>query len=377
MRTIHKAIGVAAAMAIAGCGGAAGGSVQFTASGEVLALGGYAFPPATPDDPAFSDGWEIRFTKFIGVFDKVTLSENPDSMPSDQSKTGKLVAEIDLHRGGPLAGKGGTDEQAYPIEMVANQNKNGGAAFDPTLRYAFGFDSVPATASTQLINIDAGDTDYAAMVQNGWNVLYVGTATWKGDSTCTQTGGVAGQAALDSLPKTVTFRLGFTTPTTYLNCQNPDNDPAAGLNGEDHERGVQVKAGQNIAQVTFHTDHPFWESFTHDTPAHFDQLAALAKKQPDNSYLVTVDDAVGVNYTAFKAPNGTALPWHACQPGYMPPNTNAQMGFDSLSIPYSPGGDPAAAERDYRDYLAYDQSTQGHLNSDGLCFVQRHYPSPQ
>ena len=28
------------------------------------------------------------------------------------------------------------------------------------------------------------------------------------------------------------------------------------------------------------------------------------------------------------------------------------------------------------DYMTYDQSTQGHLNSDGLCFVDRHYPSP-
>jgi hypothetical protein len=32
--------------------------------------------------------------------------------------------------------------------------------------------------------------------------------------------------------------------------------------------------------------------------------------------------------------------------------------------------------RDYADYLTYNQSTQGHLNSDGLCFVSRNYPSP-
>ena len=34
------------------------------------------------------------------------------------------------------------------------------------------------------------------------------------------------------------------------------------------------------------------------------------------------------------------------------------------------------ALRDYRDFMTYDQSTQGHLNSDGLCFVKRNYPSP-
>jgi hypothetical protein len=30
----------------------------------------------------------------------------------------------------------------------------------------------------------------------------------------------------------------------------------------------------------------------------------------------------------------------------------------------------------YRDYLAYSISAQGHLNSDGLCAVKRQYPSP-
>jgi len=92
-----------------------GGKVQFTASGEVLALGGYGFPPATADDPAFADGWEVKFSKLLVTVDHITLSENPDVSPSDQSKTGKKVAQvdgpwaIDLHQGGPLEGKGGND----------------------------------------------------------------------------------------------------------------------------------------------------------------------------------------------------------------------------------------------------------------------------
>ncbi len=138
-----------------GCGntGTGGGAVQVTASGESLALGGYAFPPAMMGDPDFVDGWELRFTKFIAVFDNVTLSENPDAQPTDESQTGKLVARvngpwaIDLHQGGPLAGKAGQGEQAFPIAVLQNQNLNHGAAFDPTARYAFGFDTVPATAA--------------------------------------------------------------------------------------------------------------------------------------------------------------------------------------------------------------------------------------
>ena len=38
---------------------------------------------------------------------------------------------------------------------------------------------------------------------------------------------------------------------------------------------------------------------------------------------------------------------------------------------------PSTSMRDLRDYMTYNQSTQGHLNSDGLCFVKRNYPSPQ
>ena len=59
--------------------------MQVTASGEALALGGYPFPPAASGDAAFVDGWEVSFSRFITVFDKVTLSKNPDTNPGDQS----------------------------------------------------------------------------------------------------------------------------------------------------------------------------------------------------------------------------------------------------------------------------------------------------
>jgi hypothetical protein len=349
-----------------------------------LALGGYSFPPQSEGDPAFADGWALEFEKLIVVFDKVTLAETPDLSPSDQSLTGKIVAEldgpwaIDLHQGGPLPGKGGGDEQAYPIGVIANQNKNGNASFDPEVRYVVSFDSVAATSGAQLLQIDAADPDWQAMVQNGWNVFYAGTATWKGDAPEVSCSSTNSNYDFAQIPRVVHFRFGFATPTSYINAQNPDNDPALALAGEDHQRGVQVKTNvQAVVQVTFHTDHPFWESFVHDTPSHFDPLAAIAKKQPNGDYQVTLDDAQGVDYTAFKDSAGKPLPWRACAPGYLPPNKNPQMGFDSLSIPHNPSGDPAMVIRDYRDFMRYDQSTQGHLNSDGLAFVERHYPSPQ
>jgi hypothetical protein len=386
----HLCVAAFFGLTVCGCGTSGGngaGTVQFTASGEVLALNGYSFPPSSNAAGVFVDGWTVQFSKFIAVFDHVTLSTNPDTSLTDQSQTGPAVAQIngpwaiDLHKGGPLPGKGGGDEQAYPIEVIMNQNLNGGAPFDPTVLYAFSFDSVPATSAANLLLVDSTDPDWQDMITNGWNVLYVGTATWTGTtqgSTCTSTNPAYN---FSKPPTTVNFRFGFATPTTYINCQNPDNDPAPGVNGEDHERGVQVKSNQTtITQVTFHTDHPFWESFVHDTPAHFDQLAALAVPDGMGNYNVTLSNTMGVNYTAFTDQSGNPLPWRYCDQAvtmYNPPNTNPQMGFNSLSIPYDPTGNPAMVMRDYQDYMRYDQSTQGHLNSDGLCYVQRHYPSPQ
>ena len=358
----------------------AGGVVHFTASGEVLALGGYSFPPASEDDPAFVDGWDVKIDELLVTFGNISFSQNPDRSPADQSQIGAKVGAsagpwaVDLHKGGTLMGKGGSDEQAFPLEFLNKQNLNDDKPFDPTVRYAFSFDVLPASDAAIKENLDAqGLADYALMVQNGWTVLYAGTATFKGTS-CTST-----NPAYDfsKLPKTVKFKLGFRSPTSYINCQNPDNDPAEPFGNEEHQRGVQIKTNATaIVQATLHTDHPFWESARHDAPAHFDALAAHAKKDGNGDYVVTLEDVKGVNFTAFKDSAGSPLPWRSCLPSYTPPNGAAAMNFDSQGIPFNPLGDPAKVLRDYYDYMTYTQRTQGHLNADGLCFVQRRYPSP-
>jgi hypothetical protein len=352
------------------------GAVLVTASGEVLSLGGYAFPPVSAGDTAFVDGWQMHFDRLLVTLDHLTLSETPDLSPTDPSRTGPVVATlngpfaIDLHKGGPLAGKGGSDEQSVPIGILSS--KSDGSAFDPTVRYAFGFDVVAATNAAQNVNLDAaGRADYAQMVSNGWSVMYVGTATFRGGSACTSptTGYDFGK-----LPSTVSFRFGFPSPTRYDNCQNPDNDPAAPFGGEEHERGVQVHANiYVIAQATIHTDHPFWESVIHDSPAHFDPIAARLVGSARTT--VTLDDLVGVDFTSFHDGAGAALPWRTCLPGSYTAKPGT-MAFDPQSIPVNPSASAASALRDYRDFVLYNQSTQGHLNSDGLCFVRRQYPSP-
>ena len=86
-------------------------------------------------------------------------------------------------------------------------------------------------------------------------MLYAGVATFRGTG-CTST-----NPAYDfsKLPTQVRFRFGFQTPTSYRNCQNPDNAPAQPFSGEEQQRGVQIKANTTVfAQATLHTDHVFW-----------------------------------------------------------------------------------------------------------------------
>ena len=215
------------------------------------------------DDVVFVDGWEVRFAELLVTFANTWLATDPDINPADQSQTGPRVAQangpwaIDLHKGGPLPGYGGPDGQAERIVVMNNQNLvAGNPPFDPTVRYAFGYDVVPASVDATLINLDPGQLDdYQFMVDNGMTVMYVGTASWRGTaSTCSNT-----DPAFDfsTIPTQVRFRLGWRTPTSYVNCQNPSL-PGPGVGGEEHPRGVIVSPStQIVSQMTVHTDHPF------------------------------------------------------------------------------------------------------------------------
>jgi hypothetical protein len=396
------------------------GGILFAASGEVLALSGYAFPPANAGDPAFVDGWDVQFTRLLVTVDKIKLSSNPDYSPDQGTlQANALVAEvdgpwaIDLAHGDSnyLQGKGGPGEEAVPIAALSKQNQPAGnsAAFktDGT-RYAFGFDTVAATSSAMNVNIDAaGLADYAEMIQDGCAVMYVGVATFKGGVVTATTGNMADYTKCNSdpeyasWPKTVDFRLCFKSPTSYVNCQNPDNDPAKALAGEEHERGIAFEASKSvIGQVTIHTDHPFWDSVLHDSPAHFDQFAArvvppavdggiatdaatdgaasdgpAATAGASTTPTVTLDMTMGVDYRSYTDANGDPLKWRYCMDP--PTDVHAQltgaMAFDPQSVPHATGTDRTTGLLDYYDFATYDQSTQGHLNSDGLCALQRHY----
>jgi hypothetical protein len=379
------------------------GGVYVTISGESNAITGYPFPPGDwVKDTYFFDGWEYVIEEFIVVVDHVVLWSNPNHNPSNQGDLAGMtqVAHldgpfvVDLHKGGPLVGQGGAPEQAMPIGIMANQNDNGGAAFDPTTTYGFGFSTVQATYGAYNVNLTSDQmADFATMVGSGYSVFYKGRLTWKGDQSkypCVSTnGGGDGGYDYSQMPNAgIEIQFGFPTPTNYVNCQNMtlQGPPTA---GEDYPRGVQVSPSQStIAQLTLHMDHPFWESFAENSPVHFDQIAAQYVGQTDGGAVARTEDMKGVPFYAFTDKTGTPLPWRNCAGSNYQPPGNGQMSFDTLSVPVDPHGtctgnigddytqDNCKAERDYYDYIRFTQSTQGHLNSQGLCYIDRHWPAP-
>jgi hypothetical protein len=401
-------------------------TIYVTASGEAAAVSGWPFPPQSTEGNWSNytwavDGWQFVIEKYIVNVANITLWSNPNESVSDQSLHGAAVAQItgpfviDLHNmnvPNVITGQGGAPEQAVPIGVFTNQNLNGGASFSETTTYGFGFSTVPASytsgpngAPPYNVNLAQDEqADFDEMVANGYSVLYVGTATWNGAQSpygCQQTNagaGVSGPAAdagtedggapayvdggydFSQLPQTFTFRFGFSTPTNYVNCQN-FTASGAGIGNEPNPRGVQTSPSQStIAQVTVHMDHPFWESFVEDTPVHLDQIAAQYVGIDAGIPEAHTEDMKGVPPNAFTDHNGTPLPWHNCSGSNYQPLGNGQMFFYTKGIPIDPGGTCVQGNcnviRDYYDFMRYTQSTQGHLNSQGLCYVDRQYPSP-
>jgi hypothetical protein len=232
------------------------------------------------------------------------------------------------------------------------------------------------------VNLDADALGrYAKMIQAGCAVLMTGTATFRGGTVAGHTDCNDDPAYAD-WPGTVAFELCFPSPVSLVNCQNPDNDPARPIEGEEHQRGVALSPSRSIvAQMTIHTDHPFWDAVVHDAPLHFDQLAARVAGQATDGGVptVTLEMTKGVDYTAYTDAQGRGVKWRYCidPPTDVHPPFHGAMSFDPGSVPHSPDGDPGEGLRDYYDFALYDQSTQGHLNSDGLCYVRRNYPSPR
>lgn len=363
-----KIIGIAAAASLLACGGLVAcsgdgatdnpaGTIEVTVSGDRLALSGFSFPPSG-NAPYFIDGWEVRLDHMYVTVDNLLVSEGPDTSESDQLQKGRDVARangpwaVDLAKGGPLAAKS-EGAQAVKLVDIPNMNLDGNKAFSADTKYAFGYDLVKASAAAQRVNLGAeDDANYTEMAQKGYTVLYVGTATFRGQSCTPQ------DEHLDELPKTVHFRFGFDAATTYVNCQNPD------LGGDDHDspRGLALKTNQStIAQITVHPDHPFWDARIEDAPLRFDAFALVAHakaKGGSAQNALTLEDLAGIPYAPIRAGDEILLN-RTCAPA-LPPSGASQLSYD-------PEGETFA---DLSEFMRYLQRSQGHLNADGLCAVE-------
>jgi hypothetical protein len=355
-----------------------GGTVAIQITGEELGTAGFPFPPS--GEAHLVDGWAITFSHVLVTVGNFTLSSDPDSDPTNQSRTGALVARaagpwaVDLARDGAAVAEGG-EGTAISLAELTSQTENGGEPFATDERYAVSYETLAAEAAAEQVNLDPGaQALYDEMIARGYSVLYAGTATFAGTS-CTSSSSKADAYDYSLFPKVVPFELGFAAPTAYVNCQNQANDGDA-FPDEEYQRGLAVSANAAAtAQITLHLEHAFYSALRHEPPLYFDQIAARLVGKKEGA-VVTLDDLRGLDPTALVDGSGKALPFRTCD-GTAPP-ASSQIRFDLGTVPLDPKGDPADALRDYRDFITFVTSTQGHFNGgEGLCYVQRNFPAPR
>lgn len=337
-------------------------SVQVSVSGEALAENGYDYAsnPAA-NQAVFADAWEIRFDRYLVVLDHARLNQ-PGPDPSMRAGLGGLVAEldgpwmVDLHQHGALEGAGGPPETAIPLGII--RTPSAGGMFDPTVRYAFSFDTVAASVNVLNVNLPESDADAASqMIAHGWTKYFSGTATYRGRVSSTSV-----DPTFRQYPTTVNFAFGFGDPASYINCHNPE----IGQMDTASTRGIQPSVSRHVrAQITMHTDHFFWdEADVEGTPLHFDPIAARAVgfgADAGSRLSVSLDqlanDPPAALVDAFGAP--------------VLDRSGQTMGISDNSPPPAYSVHSAGASiHDLRDFVVYNARGQGHLNSDGLCFVQ-------
>jgi hypothetical protein len=353
------------ACAVAGCDDDGASSQQtdrptleISASGEELAVTGYVYSPTpSEDEPSFVDGWSLQFSRFIVSIKNVQLNE-AGTDPTRQDVVGPLVAElagpwlVDLSQMGN--GVGGAQ-----LLGTLNQNLQGNQ-FDVTTPYAFSYETQVATVEATPVGFVDNDGIAQEMASKGWTLLVEGVANYEGRAATSTV-----DPTFQGYPTAVRFRLGFGVPAKYINCYNPE----IGAEEDPANRGIRFKANQVVnGQLTFHTDHLFWNTLDQEgTPLYFDPIAARVKNfgavEADGLHDVGNEDLAGVNPTALRDKN----------------NQVVQDRGDQTTLPvlpevnnpppaYNPGS--AVGVTDLAQFIAYSVRASGHMNADGLCFVQ-------
>jgi hypothetical protein len=198
------------------------------------------------------------------------------------------------------------------------------------------------------------------MIEHGWVKYFAGTATYRGRIPSESV-----DPSFRAYPTVVKFAFGFADPARYVNCHNPE----IGDEDEPANRGLRPsESGTTRAQLTFHTDHFFWDQAdVEGTPLRFDPLAARVSGFGDDSaeHDVSMSDLQDVSASALSDRNGKAVRDRGDQTQGYSPDVGAPPVFGSNGV---------AEITDLRSFVAYNNRGQGHLNSDGLCLVEATAP---
>lgn len=331
-------------------------SVRVSLSGEQYGQNGFPYSANPgPSEPVFVDGWEVDFELYLVSVGNVRLNL-PGADPTVRQNVGGLVAQVagpwiaNVHNPGPDVGAAGPPEAAWPL-FTFTQGDNG-APLDPTIRYAFSYDFVPASATAQRVGLTAADNaDVQTMIDHRWTSLVRGTATYRGRASTATV-----DPTFRSYPTVVRFTWGWSAPASYVNCHNPS------LGEEDipANRGVQPSTSASArAQMTVHIDHFYWDTANVDSaPIHFDAIAARAR-MVNGMYQVSFDDLAGASYSAPTDLMGNPVL-----------DRGAQTAGYTRTGPLLYQLNSATGITDLRTFLAHNARTQGHMNAEGSCYVQ-------
>ena len=194
------------------------------------------------------------------------------------------------------------------------------------------------------------------MIERGWVKYIEGTASYAGRAPSANL-----DETFQAYPKRVHFVFGVADPARYVNCHNPE----IGESDEPKNRGVRPSADGAIrAQLTFHSDHTFWDQVdVEGTLLRFDALAARVASFGEQQAVheLRLDDLAFVSPSALTDRRDMPVRDRAQQtsgysPGVVAPPVYGTNGVEEI--------------RDLRSFVAYNTRAQGHLNSDGLCLVQ-------
>jgi len=289
-----------------GCTGedvAGTGSLEVTVTGGIVMDEGYPYEEPGLDPLVFTEGWSLRFDKYVLVIDRVRLREQ---LPDSQQADGPVVAEWD----GPAV----VDLMRPPsgTELLLLEDV-------PATRLDFGFDVVDATAAAE--NVSASQEDFQTMVDNGWTVWF------------------AGVARMPDGPE-VPFSVGFSAPTRFRRC----------VSGRDGTRGVSIPTQSTAASDIYpHSTHLWWDVLVGagDGQLRFDPWAAAAGEDG----VVTAEDLAGQDLLDLRNAEGGPL---------LDPNTGERVTYDD-------GGLLPDDELHLLGYTVYGFRQSLHFNGLGFC----------